>query len=102
MIMGSLKINMNRREVFRGDEKLELTPKEFDLLVYLVKHKDIAVKRETLLERVWGYDFYGDAKIVNVTIARLREKLERDPSNPEYISTVRGIGYMFQIPVMLT
>jgi len=93
---GDLKINFNRREVFRGDEKLEITPKEYDLLAYLVRHRDIAIKRETLLERVWGYDYYGDTKIVNVTIARLREKIEKDASNPEYVVTVRGVGYMFQ------
>jgi two-component system, OmpR family, response regulator VicR len=97
-ILGALRINFNRREVFRDSEKLELTPKEFELLDYLVKHRDIALKRETLLERVWGYDYYGDAKIVNVTIARLREKVEKDPSNPEYITTVRSVGYMFQLP----
>jgi two-component system, OmpR family, response regulator VicR len=98
MVLGPLRINFNRREVFRDDEKIELTPKEFELLDYLVKHRDIALKRETLLERVWGYDFYGDAKIVNVTVARLREKVEKDPSNPEFITTVRSIGYMFQLP----
>jgi len=97
-VVGELRINFNRREVFRGEEKLELTPKEYDLLFYLVKHKDIAVKRESLLENVWGYDYYGDTKIVNVTIARLREKIEPDPSNPVYIATVRGVGYMFQNP----
>jgi two-component system response regulator VicR len=96
--LGEIRINFNRREVTRGDEKLDLTPREFDLFVYLVRHKDIAIKRETLLERVWGYDYYGDTKIVNVTVARLREKIEKDPSNPDYITTVRGVGYMVQVP----
>lgn len=97
-ILGDLRVNFNRREVFRDDKKLELTPREFDLFAYMVKNRDIALKRENLLEKVWGYDYYGDPKIVNVTVARLRDKLERDPSNPEYISTVRGVGYMFQVP----
>ncbi|MFP4499227.1 MAG: response regulator [Vulcanimicrobiota bacterium] len=96
--IGDLKINLNKREVFRGELKLELTPKEFDLFAYMLQNKNIALKRETLLERVWGYDYYGDPKIVNVTVARLREKLEKDPSNPGYITTVRGVGYMFQSP----
>ena len=91
-----LYINFNNRDVCRGDKKMELTPKEYELLEYLVRHKDIAIKRETLLEQVWGYDYYGDAKIVNVTVARLREKIEPDPSNPIYVSTVRGVGYMLQ------
>ncbi len=91
-----LYINFNSRDVCRGDKKMELTPKEYELLEYLVRHKDIAIKRESLLEQVWGYDYYGDAKIVNVTVARLREKIEPDPSNPIYVSTVRGVGYMFQ------
>ncbi len=98
MVLGELRVSFNRREVFRDGEKLELTPREFDLFTYLVRHRDIAVKRETLLERVWGYDYYGDTKIVNVTVARLREKLERDPSNPRYITTVRSVGYMFEVP----
>ena len=91
-----LYINFNSRDVCRGDKKMELTPKEYELLEYLVRHKDIAIKRESLLEQVWGYDYYGDAKIVNVTVARLREKIEPDPSNPIYVSTVRGVGYMLQ------
>ena len=96
--LGEFRVNFQKREVFRGDKKLELTPKEYDLFSYLVRHKDMAIRRETLLEKVWGYDFYGDPKIVNVTIARLRDKVEEDPSNPKYISTVRGVGYMFQVP----
>ncbi|MCE1245217.1 MAG: response regulator transcription factor [Firmicutes bacterium] len=96
---GELRINFNRREVYRQEEKLELTPKEYELFAWLVNHKDIAIKRETLLEQVWGYDYYGDAKIVNVTVARLREKIERDPSNPVFVITVRGVGYMFQNPL---
>jgi two-component system response regulator VicR len=99
LCFSDLHINFNRREVYRNSEKLELTPKEYELFAWLVNHKDIAIKRETLLEQVWGYDYYGDAKIVNVTVARLREKIERDPSNPVFVITVRGVGYMFQNPL---
>lgn len=98
LMVEDLKINFNRREVFRGDVKIELTPKEYDLLAYLVKNKDIAIRREGLLEHVWGYDYYGDTKIVNVTVARLREKIEEDASDPKFVATVRGVGYMFQDP----
>jgi DNA-binding response OmpR family regulator len=96
---GELTISLERREVTRRGRRLELTPKEFDLLAYLVSHKNKVVTREMLLDEVWGYDFYGDQKIVNVTVARLRDKVEDDPAHPRYISTVRGAGYMFQEPV---
>jgi len=89
---------VNRREVFLDEKKVDLTPREFDLLSYLVNHRDRVVTRELLLDNIWGYDFYGDTRIVNVTVARLREKIERDPSNPRYILTHRGVGYMFQDP----
>ncbi len=95
---GELAINVNRREVFLDEKKVDLTPREFDLLSYLVNHRDRVVTRELLLDNIWGYDFYGDTRIVNVTVARLREKIERDPSNPRYILTHRGVGYMFQDP----
>ncbi|MHC9540172.1 MAG: response regulator [Vulcanimicrobiota bacterium] len=93
-----LVVNQNRREVFLSDRKIDLTPREFDLLAYLIEHKDRVITREVLLDHVWGYDYYGDSRIVNVTIARLREKIEKDPSNPRYIVTHRGVGYMFQDP----
>jgi DNA-binding response OmpR family regulator len=93
-----LTVNQNRREVFLSGKKIDLTPREFDLLAYLIEHKDRVITREVLLDHVWGYDYYGDSRIVNVTIARLREKIEKDPSNPRYIVTHRGVGYMFQDP----
>ena len=95
-----LTLNMNRREVFMEGKKVELTPREFDLLNYLIQHKDKVVTRDSLLDNIWGYDYYGDTKIVNVTVARLREKVEHDPANPKYIITLRGVGYMFQDPGM--
>jgi two-component system, OmpR family, response regulator VicR len=93
-----LSINLNRREVLLQGKKVDLTPREFDLLAYLIHHKDKVVTRDILLDHIWGYDYYGDNRIVNVTVARLREKVERDPSNPRYIITHRGVGYMFQDP----
>jgi DNA-binding response OmpR family regulator len=93
-----LSINLNRREVFLNEKKIDLTPREFDLLAYLIHHKDKVVTRDILLDHIWGYDYYGDNRIVNVTVARLREKIERDPSNPRYIITHLGVGYMFQDP----
>jgi len=79
----------------RGDgELLELTKKEYELLAYLASNRNKPFTREELLEQVWGYeDFYGDIRTVDVTIRRLREKLELDPSRPEYLMTKRGVGY---------
>jgi DNA-binding response OmpR family regulator len=95
LAFGDLVVGLSRREVFLEGKKVELTPREFDLLVYMINNKDRALTRELLLDHIWGYDFYGDARIVNVTVARLREKIERDPANPQYVVTVRGVGYMF-------
>ncbi len=98
LAIGELSISTERREVTRRSKRIELTPKEFDVLSYLVSNRNRVVTREKLLDDVWGYDYYGDNKIVNVTVARLREKLEDDPSHPRYVTTVRGAGYMFQEP----
>jgi len=95
-----LTLNLNRREVFMEGKKVELTPREFDLLNFLIQHRDKVVTRDSLLDNIWGYDYYGDTKIVNVTVARLREKVEKDPAIPKYIITLRGVGYMFQDPGM--
>lgn len=77
----------------KNDEVIDLTRREFDLLYYLTKHKGQVLTRENLLQTVWGYDYFGDVRTVDVTIRRLREKIETDSSNPEYIMTRRGVGY---------
>lgn len=98
MAFSSLTINSDRREVSCGGKHVDLTPREFDLLAYLASHSEKVLSREALLDAIWGYDYYGDNRIVNVTVARLREKIEEDPANPRYIITYRGVGYMFQDP----
>jgi len=95
---GDLAINFDRREVHADGRKVDLTPREFDVLSHLVQNVNRVVTRENLLDNVWGYDYYGEDRIVNVTIARLREKIEKDPAHPRYIITVRGAGYLFQKP----
>ncbi len=97
-VFSSLSVNLDRREVFLNGLKVELTPREFELLVFLIQNANKVLSRENLLDALWGYDYYGDSKIVNVTVARLREKIEADPANPRYIITHRGVGYMFQDP----
>ncbi|MHC1723342.1 MAG: response regulator [Aminipila sp.] len=95
---GSLEIDMNRYEVRKNNQVLELTLREFELLKYLAERENKVFSREQLLEEVWGYEYYGDIRTVDVTVRRLREKLEDDSSSPKYIMTKRGIGYYFRRP----
>jgi len=96
-VFGPFKIDMNRYEVSKNGEVLDLTLREFELLKYLAERKGKVFSREQLLEEVWGYEYYGDIRTVDVTVRRLREKLEDDPADPKYLVTKRGIGYFFQI-----
>ena len=91
-----LSIDLMKYEVKRGSTSIDLTVREFELLKFLAKQKDQVFSREQLLERVWGYEYYGDIRTVDVTVRRLREKVEDDSSNPTYIMTKRGVGYYFK------
>jgi len=90
-----LVIDCDRYEVKRDGKVIELTLREFELVKFLAMHPGQIFTRESLLEKVWGYEYYGDVRTVDVTVRRVREKLERDPSNCEYIMTKRGVGYYF-------
>lgn len=90
-----LKIDMLRHEVERDGEPIELTALEFKLLAMLAAYAGMVLSRQQLLERVWGYDFYGEERVVDVHIGHVRQKLEADPANPQLIVTVRGVGYKF-------
>lgn len=92
---GDLVLDLVGHRVSRGGAAIELTPKEFELLAELIRHKGSVLTRDLLLQRVWGYDFSGDTRTVDVHIRGLREKIEKDPANPIRIETVRGIGYRF-------
>lgn len=94
--MGQLRIDSSRRKVFRGDEKVDLTAREFDLLYLLATHPGRVFNRENLLESVWGSQYYADLRTVDVHIRRLRGKLEAEPGDPEYILTKWGVGYYFR------
>jgi DNA-binding response OmpR family regulator len=96
MAFGDLIIDLDRREVLLRGEALHLKPKEFDLLVFLSRHPGMALSRDLLLERVWGWDYGGGSRTVDVHVRWLREKVETDPANPVRIVTVRGIGYCFE------
>ena len=93
--VGDLEVDPVQYEVRRDGTVLELTLREFELVKFLVQQKGQIFTRESLLEKVWGYEYYGDVRTVDVTVRRLREKLEREPSHPEYILTKRGVGYYF-------
>lgn len=93
--LGNLRIDTDRYEVVKSGEILELTLREYELLKFMATQKGQIFSRESLLEKVWGYEYYGDVRTVDVTIRRLREKVEDLPSKPEYILTKRGIGYYF-------
>lgn len=92
---GDLTIDSDRYEVKRGDGIIELTLREFELVKFLAAQQGTIFSRESLLEKVWGYEYYGDVRTVDVTVRRVREKLELDPANPQYIITKRGVGYYF-------
>ncbi|WP_352399512.1 response regulator [Anaerotignum sp.] len=94
-VYGRLNVNLDRYEVRKDDRVLDLTLREFELLKFLTQQKGQVFSRETLLEKVWGYEYFGDVRTVDVTVRRLREKLEDDPGKPEYILTKRGVGYYF-------
>ncbi|MDR0199970.1 MAG: response regulator YycF [Streptococcaceae bacterium] len=96
--IAQLRISPERFTVYANEKMLDLTHREFELLYYLAEHLDEVITRETLLEEVWGYDYYGDVRTVDVTIRRLREKIEKDPSRPEYLLTRRGFGYFMTDP----
>jgi two-component system response regulator MtrA len=91
--IGDITIDVAAHEVRRGDEKVALTPLEFDLLVALARKPRTVFTRETLLESVWGYRHAADTRLVNVHVQRLRSKVEIDPEHPQVVVTVRGIGY---------
>jgi len=93
-----LEIDLQSYTVLKQGEGLDLTHREFELLVYLTRHQGQVLTREHLLQAVWGFDYFGDARTVDVTVRRLREKIEDDPSDPKYIITRRGLGYALRNP----
>lgn len=91
----NIYINFNRREVIIFDKKIDLTVKEFELLEILVKNKGNILTREMLLDKIWGYEYVGETRTVDVHIRYLRKKIEEDDKNPKFIETIRGVGYRF-------
>ena len=94
--MRDLVLDETRREATLKGKPLDLKPKEYDLLLFLAQHKGYVLSRETILEKVWGWDFFGDSRTVDVHIRWLREKIEEDPAHPTRIITLRSAGYRFE------
>lgn len=95
-LFGNLQLDVTRHQAFLNDTDLPLKPKEFELLLYLARHKGQVFSRDTLMEQVWGWNFSGGSRTVDVHMRWLREKIERDPAQPERLITVRGVGYRFE------
>ncbi len=96
MAFENLVLDITRREVRLNEQPLPLKPKEYELLTFLAQHRGQVLSREFILERVWGWDYIGDSRTVDVHIRWLREKIEADPASPIRIVTVRGAGYRFE------
>jgi DNA-binding response OmpR family regulator len=96
LVFDNLTIDELRHEALLDDAPLHLKPKEYDLLLFLVRNRGITLARDSILERVWGWEFNGGTRTVDVHIRWLREKIEPDPANPTRIMTVRGVGYRFE------
>lgn len=93
MVLGPIKMDLRQHKVLVNEQEIELTPKEFDLLHLLMSHPGRAFSREYLLENLWGYEFFGDTRTVDVHVRRLRQKIEENPAQPYWLETVRGVGY---------
>ncbi|HWQ71398.1 MAG TPA: response regulator transcription factor [Desulfitobacteriaceae bacterium] len=93
---GEIRLDIKNLQVYIRGEEIVLTPKEFELLRILVEHPGKAFSRDELLEQIWGYDYFGDSRTVDVHVRHLRQKIERDPSKPDYIETIRGLGYRYK------
>ena len=93
--VGNLAIDFGKHEVIKDESKVDLTLKEFELLEILIKNKGRVMTRDFLLDKIWGYEYLGETRTVDVHIRHLRQKIEEDDKNPRYIQTIRGIGYRF-------
>jgi len=96
LVVASIKVNVSTHRVYVNDVEVELKNKEYELLVFLMQNPDIVFSKEHLYERIWGMDAFGDVKTVTVHIGRIRDKIEKDPQNPNYLQTVWGAGYRFR------
>lgn len=99
IVSGEFTLNRKSRTLMKNGELVDLTQVEYQIMEYFINNKDVALERNTILEHIWGNNYFGDEKIVDVNIRRLRMKVEEEPSKPTYIQTVWGYGYKFTVPV---
>ncbi|MBU9723468.1 MULTISPECIES: response regulator transcription factor [Bacillaceae] len=97
--IGDLEIYPENHEIYLKGKSIELTQKEYELILYLANHQDKVLTRDQMLNAIWNFDFVGDTRIVDVHISHLREKIEAETKKPEYIKTIRGFGYKLEAPV---
>ncbi len=97
IICGPIEMNLDGRRVYRSGKEVDLQPKQYELLKCLMQNRGTVLTRDQLLQNVWGYDYAGDTRTVDVHVRWLREKLEEDPANPRLLQTVRGVGYCLRI-----
>lgn len=95
--VGCFRLDCNRYELYKGEKLIDLTVREFELIKFLSAQPNKIYSRKSLLEYVWDYEYYGDVRTVDVTVRRVREKIEDDPSQPKHIMTKRGVGYYFAL-----
>lgn len=93
---GPVEIDQERHQIFIRGEETAMPLKEFELLLYLIQNSGRVLTRNQLIDRIWGSDYYGDTKTLDVHIKRIRSRIEKDPANPKYLQTVRGVGYKFE------
>ncbi|MDF2668813.1 MAG: two component transcriptional regulator, winged helix family [Paenibacillus sp.] len=96
IVSGPFELHPKTNQLFKRDERIELTPTEFALIRLLMERRKVPVSRDQLLDEIWGVNYVGDPKIVDVNIRRVRQKIEEDPSNPEYVEAIWGYGYMWK------
>ncbi|MBS7315585.1 MAG: response regulator transcription factor [Clostridiaceae bacterium] len=95
LVCGEIEVFFDAHEIRCRGKVLDLTAREYEILRYMASNANRVIPREELMEKVWGYEYYGDLRAVDVAICRVRDKVEKDPSNPQYIITRRGVGYLF-------
>lgn len=98
LVFDDIEVDYDGYTITKGGKDIEVSQREFELLTFLIANNGRVLKREVILDEVWGYDYYGTLRTVDNFITRLRQKIEKDPANPTYITTVRGIGYKFNLP----
>jgi DNA-binding response OmpR family regulator len=96
LVSGDLSLDLVARKAYKGQKEIKLSFKEFDLLAELLRNRGVVLSRDLLLTKVWGYEFYGESRTVDVHIRWLREKIEDEPSTPQRITTIRSVGYRFE------